>query len=66
MFSGPHADSTFKGMLDTDFVGLGSVYQADDPGELLVRPFPGKYDALRETLEELRGAGALTFFEEFL
>jgi len=65
-FIAQRAEEDVAGMLRSDFIGLGKVYQASDPRVLVLRPFSNMYDVARETLEELREVGALTFVEEFL
>ena len=65
-FSDRYADRNVDGMLGTDFISLGEVYQAQDSRVLVLRPFPKMYEVAKSTLEELREVGALTFVEEFL
>jgi hypothetical protein len=63
-FTDEHAAKNMEGMLESNFIGLGQTYRVNER-VLILRPFPGVADA-RETLEELRSVGALTFVEEFL
>jgi hypothetical protein len=65
-FNDRYADRNVDGMLRTNFIGLGEVYQGQDARVVVLRPFPKMYDATKSTLEELREVGALSFVEEFL
>jgi hypothetical protein len=53
------------GMLRSDFIGLGKAHSGKDLKVVVLHPFPHVSDAdLKETLEELRSVGALTYVED--
>lgn len=52
------------GFLQSDFVGLGTVYKRDDPRVLYVRPKPECQELLIEQLTVWEREGALSFVEE--
>ena len=65
-FTGEHALKDVETMLTSNFIGLGKTYRVSER-VLILRPFPDvSLSDARETLEELRGVGALTFVEDFL
>jgi hypothetical protein len=64
-FQDQHARDNVDGMLESNFIGLGETYRGKDSKVLYLHPFPHITDAvLKETLDELKAVGALTYTEE--
>jgi hypothetical protein len=55
-----------EGMLESDFMGLGKTYAGNDRRVLFLYPFPNvSYAVVKETLDELRAGGELTYVEDY-
>jgi hypothetical protein len=63
-FTDRFGDDMIDGLLESDFIGMGTVYRRDERRVLFVRPNMNAYQILIEQLTAWKEDGLLTFVEE--